>query len=446
MRVVKYCLVLFSAVLVLSACGSSQPTVSTVIVPKIIKETQIFEVTRIVQETRIVQVTHIVTVEATRIVKETVIVTPVPPPGLMVETTPGIALLEPRSQHTATRLTDGRVLLVGGSISPSEQTADVEIYEPSTGLTTLVAPLHTPRHAHSATLLADGRVLIVGGYNQFQGLLYDAEVYDPSTNEWTVIPMLTSHGVEHTAILMNNGRVLVVGGAYGSGQQSDQADIFDPQTNSWYAAMPLASDRASHTATLLDDGRVLIIGGGSVAGIPAGGDALLYDPQLDTWTATGPMVMPRVSGESVRLPDGRVLVVGGINLQDTLGTGNSPMPLSSAEIYDPFTNAWMPTDDLVEARDGYLLVSLQDGQVLAIGGSRDSECCFTDNSFVREIEAYDPSTGLWHIAGVLPQPGIYSAAVRLPNDNVLVTGGKAGESGINFQTNTRLIYHYITNP
>jgi N-acetylneuraminic acid mutarotase len=210
--------------------------------------------------------------------------------------------------------------------------------------------------------------------------------------------------------------------------------------------MPLASDLASHTATLLDDGRVLIIGGGSVAGIPAGGDALLYDPQQDAWTATGPMVMPRVSGESARLPDGRVLVVGGINLQDTLGTGNIPMPVSSVEIYDPVTNAWTATDELVEARDGHLLVSLQDGQILAIGGSRDAECCLANNSFIREIEVYDPSTGLWHIAGVLRQPGIYSAAVRLPNDNVLVSGGKAGESGMNFLATTWLIYHYTTNP
>jgi N-acetylneuraminic acid mutarotase len=364
----------------------------------------------------------------------------------MVESTPGIALLEPRAQHTATLLSDGKVLLVGGSISPSEQTADAEIYDPSTGLITMVAPLHTPRHAHSATWLPDGRVLVVSGYNQSQGWLYDAEVYDPSTDEWTVIPMLTSHGVEHTATLMNDGRVLIVGGANGSGQQSAQAEIFDPQTNSWSDVMPLASDRASHTATLLDDGRIIIIGGGSAAGIPSGGDALLYDPQLDTWTATGPMVMPRVSGESVRLPDGRVLVVGGINLQDTLGTGSNQIPLSSAEIYDPVTNAWSATDDLVEARDGHALVSLQDGQVLAIGGARVGDCCFTENSFVREIEVYEPSTGHWHIAGVLLQPGIYSAAVQLTNDNVLVTGGEAGESGMNFLTNTWLIYHIYNQP
>ncbi len=323
---------------------------------------------------------------------------------------------------------------------PTQQTAEVEIYDPATGITFQAAPLQTARHAHSATLLQDGRVLVVGGSNHSQGWLDDAELYDPSTNEWLVIPPPSSHGVEHTATLMNDGRVLVVGGAIGGSLQTGEVDIFDPQNNSWYSAAPLPSDRASHTAVRLTDGRVLVIGGGAATGIPAGGDAMLYDPQQNMWTATGPMVIPRINGEAALLPDSRVLMAGGNNLADTLGSAYYPLPSSSAEIFDPVTNTWSATDDLTEPRIGHLLLSLQDGQVLVIGGSHDGECCLHENSYVKVIEIYDPGTGLWHIAGELPQAGIYSAAVLLPDGRVWVTGGKNGESGANLLSDTWLVH------
>ena len=50
------------------------------------------------------------------------------------------------------------------------------------------------------------------------------------------------------------------------------------------------------------------------------------------------------------------------------------------------------------------MLPLKDGRILAIGGAHDAECCLTENSYIREIEFYDPSTQLWNIAGELPQP------------------------------------------
>jgi len=337
-------------------------------------------------------------------------------------------------------------MLVGGSKGPEEFLADVEIFDPVTGTITQVAPLRTPRHDHTATLLSDGRVLVVGGYNVPERWLADSEVYDPSTNIWTVVPMLYSHGVQHTATLMKDGRVLVVGGAMRSGPGTERVEIFDPQTNSWSEAMPLPSDRASHTSQILDDGRVLVAGGGGGTSIPAGGDALLYDPQKNNWTGTGPMVKPRIFGQSVRLSDGRVLVVGGVNLEDTFNEGPNRKMSESAELYDPALNIWTATGNLSEARYGHVLELLLDGRVLVSGGARDWDCCWTDNSFVREIEVYDPGSGLWYTAGVLPQPGIYAASVRLTDGRVWVTGGKVGQSGEIFLSDTWLITPVSSQP
>ena len=439
-----------------SACSLIRRQATPVIVPVVIQNSEKIpvEVTRIVRKTQLVPVevtrivleTQIVPVEVTRIVRETIVVTPAPPPESPVNVTQGNTLLVPRSQHTATRLADGRILLVGGSTSPEGFLADVEMFNPLTGIITRVTPLHTPRHDHTATLLPDGRVLVSGGYSLPKQWLIDAEVYDPSMDTWTVVPSLYTHGVQHTATLMKDGRVLVVGGAVRSGPGTDRVEIFDPRTNSWSEAMPLASDRASHTAQLLEDGRVLVAGGGGGSGVPAGGDALLFDPQTNTWTATGPMVTPRIFGQSMRLSDGRVLVVGGTSQDGVTSNGPNRKMFTKAEIFNPATNEWTAAKDLSQARYAHSLVLLQDGRVLVSGGARDWDCCWSDNSFVREIEVYDPAVDRWTSAGDLPLPAAFSAAVLLPDGSVWVTGGKAGQSGTTFWSDTWLLTPMSTQP
>lgn len=431
---------LLLAGLLLSACQTSQPQFATVEVTRLVRETQIapVEVTRIVQEPKIV------IVEVTRLIRETVIVTQTPLTDLTLKITHGVPLQVPRSHHTATRLLDGRILLVGGSQGPDEYLAKVEIFDPVSGLITQVAPLHTPRHDHSATLLPDGRVLVIGGYSLPRQWLDDAEVYDLTTDTWAIIPPKYSHGVTHTATLMRDGRILVVGGCItgGYGSATNRVEIFNPQTNTWSEAKQLEGNRANHTAELLDDGRVLVIGGGGDAGAPAGGDALLYNPQTNIWKATGPMIKPRIWAQSVKLSDGRVLVTGGMTLQD--------IPVSkisaSAEIYDPVSNLWTIAADLSEARYAYNLALLPNGQVLVIGGVGVWESNWTEGSFVREIEVYDPITDRWHIAGELPLPEAFAAISILPDGRLWVTGGKAGQTNALFWLDTWLITLIPTQP
>ena len=74
---------------------------------------------------------------------------------------PWIAALTPRARHTATGLTDGRVLLVGGTDSAGEVLNSAEVWDPRGGVVP-VAPLAIARANHRATLLEDGRVLIWG--------------------------------------------------------------------------------------------------------------------------------------------------------------------------------------------------------------------------------------------------------------------------------------------
>jgi N-acetylneuraminic acid mutarotase len=334
---------------------------------------------------------------------------------------PGNALQFPRTRHTATRLLDGKILIVGGSRASNDHLAEVELFDPATGVSSQVAALHTPRHQHTATLLPNGRVLIVGGYSLPQQWLSDAEVYDPAANTWTIVSPPHKHGVEHTATVLKDGRVLVVGGCIGSSLCTDRVDIFNPQTNAWTEALSLPSDRASHTAQLLNDGRVLIAGGGrGIDNVPLGGDALLYDPQMNTWAPTGSMVTMRLAAQAVQLADGRVLVTGGLDTENP----SNPLLSASTEIYDPASNTWTSTAHLSQIRVQHNLVRLEDGKVLAIGGVRDPEGAWTANSFVREIESYDPLTNWWSISSDLLEPRANATATLLPDGRVWVTGGR----------------------
>jgi N-acetylneuraminic acid mutarotase len=188
-------------------------------------------------------------------------------------------------------------------------------------------------------------------------------------------------------------------------------------------ALPLQVDRASHTATLLDDGRVLIAGGGSTAGSLVGGDALVYDPQMNNWTPTEPMILPVAQAAASKLLDGRVLVAGGFPPSE------NPQISAQVQIYDPASNTWTSAASLSQPRVAHILELPPDDQVLAIGGAREYDYPYsrpwTEASFVRLIERYDPIADRWSIAGELPQPLAYAALAWLPDGRLWLTGGNA---------------------
>jgi hypothetical protein len=74
-------------------------------------------------------------------------------------------MMAARVGHTATRLRDGRVLVVGGSAEGAvpPDLSSAELYDPATATFSPTGDMHAHRSEHSATLLADGRVLIAGG-------------------------------------------------------------------------------------------------------------------------------------------------------------------------------------------------------------------------------------------------------------------------------------------
>lgn len=280
---------------------------------------------------------------------------------------------------------------------------------------------------HTATLLSDGKVLVAGGYKSFahqeepDRVTEAAEIYDPVAGEWAATGAMTLARAEHTATLLPDGKVLIAGGYPQSGDETDAAEIFDPGTGAWSATAPLAAGRIGHTATLLDDGRVLVAGGLTVVkdkGYTYAESAELFDPATRTWAPTGSMSLGRTEHTATLLGDGNVLVSGG------QGAGVGPA-LRDSTVFDPGTGTWSVVPRLLETeRSSHSATRLADGRILLIGGSTKQEHGGGGDP-VQSSELFDPARQSWSVAPRLAQPRLAHTATMLPDGKILVVGGFA---------------------
>lgn len=188
-----------------------------------------------------------------------------------------------RYGHTATLLSNGKILIVGGNrpdISNPDPGTNLEIYDPSTGTFSLAGNSVNPRVDHTATVLSNGKVLIVGGYNNNTiGGLETAEIYDPTLGVSTATANLFQARYRHKAINLPNGNVLIVGGSNDfRGGQLKSAELYNSNTGIFSHIGDMTYGRNNHTATLLSNGKALIAGGGNPRGA---GDILAAELYAD---------------------------------------------------------------------------------------------------------------------------------------------------------------------
>ncbi|CAF4314768.1 unnamed protein product [Rotaria sordida] len=84
-------------------------------------------------------------------------------------------MINVRYGHTASVLTNGKVLVTGGWGSIVDSVNSTELYDPSTGTWTMTGSMNNARSLHTASILTNGNVLVTGGYNVF--ILNSSELY-----------------------------------------------------------------------------------------------------------------------------------------------------------------------------------------------------------------------------------------------------------------------------
>jgi hypothetical protein len=309
-----------------------------------------------------------------------------------------------RYYHSATLLSNGKVLIAGGSNGSALSTA--ELYDLATGTFASTGSMTTVRYLHTATLLPNGKVLIAGGSNGSTPKS-SAELYDPATGTFTLTGSMTTARYCHTAALLSNGKVLIAGGLNGSALST--AELYNPATGTFALTGAMNTARYYHTATPLSNGKVLVAAGyNAVSGTLS--TAELFDPAAGTFASTGSMGTSRRSHLATLLSNGKVLITGG--LSSGIGT------LSTGELYDPATGTFASTGSMIAARDSHTATLLPSGEVLIAGGE--------NGSYLSTAELYDPASGTFAATGSMTTARVYHTAMLLPNGKALIAGGYGG--------------------
>ena len=261
--------------------------------------------------------------------------------------------------HAAVAAGDGSVIVLGGSRGENIVSDAIDRFDPVTRTFTRIGTLRTGRFNHTATRLADGRILVLGG-----GVSLDigavADVVDPRSGGVSDGGRLQQTRVRHATVALADGRALVVGG-----YNRSTVELWDPATSSFrLVTARMAHVREYPTATLLADGRVLIAGGDTIA--PTYLFAEIFDPRTETFAPVdSPLTERRYFHTAQRTANGRVLIVGGEHIHPATGF---IVPLASVLEFDPATNTLARRADLDTARSLAAAVPLG-GEMLLFGGS-----------------------------------------------------------------------------
>ncbi len=299
-----------------------------------------------------------------------------------------IEMNERRDSHTATLLLDGRVFVAGGRsldrpTQPSFARDSTEIFDPLTNVFTPGPQLTTPRFGHTATRLSDGRVLLLGGmataldsfmtWDEPTDVLSSGELYDANTN--AVEPLSTSMFEKrygHTAVLDANagglGRVCVDGGLFmpSSGAVGAGSEYYDIETKAFSGIDASGPGlRRHHAIVAIDQDRRALIGGEDIYWLDRDDMGKMYplDVQIPGYGWHIPLVIPRTHHTATLLPTGAVLITGGLDAK---------WSLNYAEVLpDPFTHpnpASVLTGRSGNSRSGHTATLLPDGAVVIVGG------------------------------------------------------------------------------
>jgi N-acetylneuraminic acid mutarotase len=357
----------------------------------------------------------------------------------------GPSMTTQRVGHSVVVLSNGQVLVIGGTNAANTPQSSAEIctnafqqlpaetFTPTVpGLTfsptstsptpapvaacTAGASMSTARgdFAFSLVLLSNGNVLAIGGSNGAGTALATTEIYDPLLNTWTAAGSMTNTRVSFfPRNIVTTSTGLIYAGQYGA----NGPQIYHQNFGLWTATATMPASYLYQEATALDNGRVLL-SGGQTAGVRTA-NCFLFDPVLNTVTATGSLPITLDAHSTIKLQNGNVLTAGGYTT-----TGGNADTLN-CYLYNTVAGTWSLTGTLPFARRYPISILLNSGRVLLTGGYGDAQ----SPTAVNNCNIYDPATGIWSTTGSMITRRYLHSLVLLPNGNVMAF---AGNNGANF--------------
>ena len=294
----------------------------------------------------------------------------------------GPTMSSARALHSAVRLNDGRVLIIGGANQNGAVLSSCEIYNPNTNSFSPTGNMGTPRILFGACKLPNGLVMVAGGTSTLQpdviaavtGTLDSAEIYNPATGSWSGLPNIAGRRLAPALTTLSNGQAMLSGGVsvslfFGiptSAFSTTQVQIFNG--SSWSNGPSMATGRAGHqyNQVTLNDGRVLMTGGVNVSNLlNAANAAPISQAEVFNGSSWQSVNMPtsRALHTATVLPDGRVAACGGAQ-----GTLTTPISIANVDIFNPSNNTWSQAPNLTGPRASHTATLMPDGMLLLFGG------------------------------------------------------------------------------
>jgi hypothetical protein len=134
--------------------------------------------------------------------------------------------------HTMTVLnpTSGTVLIAGGENGSSNCLQTAEIFSSSAGNTfTSTGSMNLGRCLHSATTLSNGKILMFGGFTIFgHGGASVNDLYDPTAGTFSSDALVQTPRAQMGAVRLSDGTVFIVGGTIAFDAAIHPAEIYYP--------------------------------------------------------------------------------------------------------------------------------------------------------------------------------------------------------------------------
>ncbi len=351
-------------------------------------------------------------------------------------------LRTPRVFGTATYLDNDEVLLAGGFsvVGRKEGTASIlqaacnaEIVDVASAAVKRVVPMQSCRGLHQAFKLSDGRVVLVGGCQEaifdptgsirpivrpkVDSLIQSVEIYDPVTKEFKVLSVQTiTMRADSSGALLSDGTLLLAGGRTSTMRSSDVLSANPSASNPEWSVRTngMLAERTGAVAVLRDSG-LLVIGGN----LPNEPDVELL-PSTDKPSSrvelNGQQYSLALSGHALDDVDGNLIISGGIPNE----SGSVP---SSQLFWGTMDGDGLSllANSLVRPRAYHStgIVGCSDGRAcVAVFGGLDSSM-----KSVKDVELVRANSDGQLLSDSLETGAVGTLVTSLPDGSVLVTGG-----------------------
>ncbi|RZL86018.1 MAG: DUF1929 domain-containing protein [Variovorax sp.] len=290
---------------------------------------------------------------------------------------------------------------------------DPRVWNPGSGIVTSVSRVGYDTFCSGHSFLPDGRLFVAGGHISNNVGLPDAAIYNPVSNTWLRQPDMNLGRWYPTTTTLPNGDVLVVAG------DVDLSTGTNPLPQVWQSDSGTWRNLTSAQISLTMYPSMFLAPNGSVFNAAPGTlTRYLNTAGAGAWSSVGNRTFNalRDYGGAVMYEPGKILLAGG---------GDPPTATSEVIDLNATTPSWRAVGSMATARRQMNATMLPNGTVFASGGTRGAGFSNSDPGMpVLSAEIWNPATEAWSTMASATVPRLYhSIAMLLPDARILVTGG-----------------------